>query len=143
MSSDGGLRALYRQYLKGWQLTAVESPITSPGVPDTEYCSLLGHTGWIENKKTNAWAVKIRTLQVGWISRRARLGGRVFIAVRRMSKGKDQADELWIIRGQAVEILADQGLRAVAKEDVLLRSYDRGPASWEWDQVAKILQRFN
>jgi hypothetical protein len=135
--SDGGLRALYRKHLPGFQLTAIESATTSPGVPDTEYCSPYGTQGWIENKRSDAWAVTIRPLQVAWISRRARLGGRVFIAVRRLTKGgpKTQAaDELWLIHGRAVEALCDGGLRAV-RSDFVLCVQSGGPEAWDWGAI--------
>ena len=143
MSTDGGLRALYRKHLPGWQWTSSESGLTSPGVPDSEFCTPSGVTGWIENKTTTGWAVKLRELQVGWIDRRARLGGRVFVAVRRISPGgprSSPADELWIIPGHAVKDLCDGRLNKMRANQVTTIQY-AGPEAWNWDTVKGCLEK--
>jgi len=162
--SDGGLRVEFRHRMPTWQWTSIESPLTAPGAPDSEYCAPGGGQGWIEFKATHAWAVKFRPLQPGWISRRARLGGSVFVAVRRVREalgvgvrgegrlgpgegakaalgpsegrlGPNGVDELWLYAGGDVVALAGGGLRAVQPLGV----WAGGPRKWDWAQVAEIL----
>lgn len=130
---DGGLRRELRARLPGWQFTHVESPTTAPGCPDTEFCAPGGAQGWVECKRTAAFTLTFRPLQVGWIERRTRLGGRVFVAVRRLTlKG---ADELWIYPGEKVRALVDRGLRVLP-----LGCWAGGPAAWDWEEVGNNLQ---
>jgi hypothetical protein len=130
--ADGGLRPLFRAHLPGWQLTAVETGATSPGTPDMEYCAPGGAQGWIENKMTRGWTVSFRPLQPGWISRRARLGGRVLVAVRRLS---GPADELWLVDGGHVLTLQERGLRGTP----VLGRWAGGPVGWDWGEVGRML----
>ena len=126
---DGGLRPLFRKKLSiGWQWTTIETGATTGGVPDAEYCTRGGAQGWIEFKACSGWRPTIRPLQVSWIARRARLGGRVFIAVVR------ERTELWLIGGQNVVALADQGLRASGG-----LTFHGGPQRWDWKEIAKVL----
>ena len=130
---DAGLRRELRSHLNMWQWTHIESPTTAPGCPDTEFCSTGGVSGWIECKRTSAWALKFQTLQPGWISWRARLGGRVFIATRRY---RPDADELWLHRGADVITLAQGGLRAAEPLGV----WGGGPARWGWGEIGRALE---
>jgi hypothetical protein len=134
MKSDGGLRALERQYLVGAQWTSIETGGSAHGVPDMEYCYPRGKQGWLENKMTHGWAVKIRPAQVGWIEWRVRMGGTVFVATRRINAAS-RADELWVHHGRDVEALQDHGLRGA---EPLLRSLG-GPAGWDWEAFKNIL----
>jgi hypothetical protein len=124
---DGDLRAIFRRKLPHFDWTSVESGGTGRGIPDSEYCH-EGATGWVEFKQTDGWAVKIRAEQVGWIMRRWRHGGRVWVAVRRRS------DELWVVPGDAAVQLKGHGLRAVPSEH-----WSGGPGSWDWERVAYLL----
>lgn len=133
-SPDDGLRPLIRANIPAAQWTTVETGQTSGGVPDLEFALAGGITGWVECKATQAWAVKFRPGQPGWISRRARLGGLVWIAVRRRV-GRTSDDELWITHGEGVMEVARRGLRA----GVPWRRWDGGPRSWNWDEVAQVL----
>lgn len=135
MSTDGDLRILFRRHIVGhW--TPVETAGTVGGVPDHNFL-VGGAEGWIENKQTHAWAVGMRPLQVGWLDRRAREGGRAFVAVRRW-KRPDGADELWLIGAEGAKSLADSGLRGVAPP-VLRGRWSGGPSSWDWSEVRRIL----
>jgi hypothetical protein len=69
---------------------------------------------------------------VAWLSRRARLGGRCFVAVRRLNRG---GDELWLYPGSRVVELVERGLRS----DNLLGRWEGGPGRWDWDKVAEVL----
>lgn len=129
---DGGVRLLLRKHMPTAQWTAIETGATAAGVPDSEYCFPGGIAGWVEAKRSWAYAVKIRPAQVAWIGRRSRLGGRVHVAIRRTNKS---ADELYLVPGRDVVVLRDEGLTA--------RDYwpmwVGGPARWDWEAVQKIL----
>jgi hypothetical protein len=128
---DGGLRQLERQYLPTFHLVSIETPMTGSGVPDMNYC-IDGVEGWIENKMTRAWAVKLRVEQIGWIMRRTRAGGNVWIAVRRMVT---MDDSLYLFAGSQVKTLADRGMKN-AKHALCTSG---GPARWDWQAVARLL----
>lgn len=130
--SDGGLRALFRKHITvGVQWTSIESSVTGGGIPDSEYCFEGGISGWVEHKKADHWAVpslKARPLQIAWIARRARLGGRVWIAVRRAQ------DELWLVHGRGVAELAQDGLKRLPDNLIAYRGVG-GERRWNWDEV--------
>src|SRR4051812_1390886 len=104
---DGGLRKLFREHVPGdW--TSIESGSTSGGIPDSNFCipvarrGYLAVEGWIEFKQTKGHAVTLAPAQVGWISRRVRNGGRVWIAVRQQAPAgprREARDALWLIPG--------------------------------------------
>jgi hypothetical protein len=123
---DGGLRQVFRQKLPGhWQ--SIESGSTGGGIPDSNYC-INGIEGWVEFKKTNGWAVRMRPAQVGWIFKRSLHSGRVWIGVRR----KD--DELWLVPGSMVRTLAEEGLK-----DLSVDVWNGGPARWDWTAILSRL----
>lgn len=136
---DGGLRSLFRDYVPADWCT-VETGMTAQGVPDSNFCA-QGVEGWVEYKQTTGWAVTLRTEQIGWITRRCRAGGRVFIAVRRRTLGgarTEAADELWLCRGSYAPDLKLNGLRE-APQDALLGRWTGGPSRWDWPAVREIL----
>jgi hypothetical protein len=134
---DGGLRAEFRSRFHGYQWTSIET-FTLPGVPDSEYCSPQGAQGWVEFKRATAWKVTFEPFQPAWIDRRARYGGRIWVAVRRKPPAKRWAglDELWMIPGSEVLRLAHEGLR-VFNNSYIMGSI--GPASWNWELVEQAL----
>jgi hypothetical protein len=127
VSIDGGLRQIFRTKFRDYQWTSIETGAVSPGTPDAEYCAPGGLSGWVEFKKTSGWKVEFRPLQVPWIHRRARLGGRVFIAVRR------KKDELYLISGADVLELEEKGV----KNFVPIAGV--GSRNWDWNEVEQIL----
>ena len=135
---DGGLRTEFRNRFFGWQWTSIET-FTQPGVPDSEYCSPDGDQGWIEFKRTVGWAVTFEPFQPAWIDRRARYGGRVWIAVRRVPSAKRWAgmNQLWLIPGKMVLDLAHQGLKPFGEEHMMGAL---GPASWNWGLIEAKLR---
>jgi hypothetical protein len=138
--SDGRLRALFVANLPDAHWQPIETWSTGQGVPDSEYCFPGGASGWIENKRTEHWAVKFETFQPAWIERRVRTGGRVTIAVRRVAVGGPRtapADELWLVAGRDVFRLRDGGLRAPGL--VPLGRFQGGPARWDWAIVRRLL----
>jgi hypothetical protein len=116
--------------------TPVETGGTIQGVPDSNYCFNNGIEGWVEFKLTHGWAVKIREMQIGWLTRRSLKGGRCSIAVRRhswsASDGAVVADELYLIRGSEANSLAQEGLRGRI-------CHSGGPSNWPWRQVKEFL----
>jgi Holliday junction resolvase len=130
MAIDGGLRTKFHQNCIGdWQ--AIETGIIASGVPDSNFC-INGIEGWIEFKQTSANAVGMRPEQVGWILRRCRAGGRVYIAVRHKHEGGPRkgppVDRLLLFHGTQAKELKDIGLKTQ-------HIYE----GWNWKEVADIL----
>jgi len=138
MAIDGGLRQLFRAHLPAWHWTSIETGSTGRGIPDMEYCAPGGVTGWLELKHTAGYAVALAPEQVAWLTRRARAGGRAFIAVRRRAPAGPRrgaaCDELYLVAGAAAAGLKAQGLGAVAHD-----TWAGGPAKWDWDAIAQLL----
>lgn len=141
--ADDGLRALLQKHLprSRYLWTVVETGGTHSGVPDSYYVDREGDgaMGWIESKATDGWAVEVRPHQVAWIRTHVEAGVRVLVAVRARGKGSSNGlgDALWIIKGNGIEALQEQGLR-LAEEHVLLRCYG-APRSWDWLAVTHCL----
>lgn len=138
MSRDGGLRSLFQRAFPEAHWQAIETWSTGQGVPDMEFCFKGGKSGWIENKLTSANAVDIRSEQVGWIERRVRVGGRVFIAVRKFCKAgprRAAADELHLFHGRDVRAIFLRGL--VGAEPMAM--YENGPANWDWPEIRRLI----
>lgn len=139
--SDGGLRQLFSSNLPDAMWQGVESWSTGQGVPDAHFCFPGGISGWIENKRTQAWSVDMRKEQVAWLERYVRKGGRCFIVVRRQTsagprKGK-AVDELWLFHGAAARGLLLTGLEGEGRSR--LGCWPGGPANWDWGQVRALL----
>jgi hypothetical protein len=139
---DGGLRQLLRQNIPRAHWVPIETGGTGRGIPDMNYC-LDGAEGWIEGKQTSGWTVDLRPEQVAWLERRARAGGRVLIAVRRVCAPGPRrvgADELWLLRGSQARMAKTLGLRGATPEgELLLGVWSGGPARWDWDEVCAHL----
>ena len=139
-SPDDGLRAELHSHLRaGWHWQAVETGGTGLGIPDSNFCGPGGAEGWVECKATEAWSLSLRTEQVGWLCRRAHVGGRVWIATRRRHDGGvirgAAVDELWLHWGGWARELEAGGLRAVEPAGV----WSGGPSGWDWSGVAEVL----
>jgi hypothetical protein len=140
--SDGDLRKKFQQFLPQFHWQSVETWSTGQGVPDANYCG-FGHEGWIEFKFTSGWKVDMRAEQIGWIERRVRAGGKVFVAVRRKHLGslkRKPEDELWLFSGDAARYLAKGRLDAVPPGFVHGK-WSGGPSGWEWPDVRENLLR--
>ena len=137
---DGGLRSLFRKHLPQVDWQSIETPMTGGGVPDANYC-VDGCDGWIEHKKTDGWAVEVKTAQVGWIERRIRHGGRVLVAVRRMLPAGPRrgpaVDELWLFPGGAIRAVRDRGLK---NGGPVIGQWGDGPARWDWRAVLEAMR---
>ena len=102
---------MFHQKVERCHWTAIESGLTSRGIPDSHYC-LEGASGSFEYKKCAHWRVSMRPEQVGWIERQLRSGGRVFIAVKRAD------DEVWLLHGRAARHIKVDGLRTLPKHSI-------------------------
>jgi hypothetical protein len=140
MAGDGGLRPLFRKFIPWIHWQSVETGGTGLGVPDSNYCG-RGVEGWVEYKWTAGWAVTLSPEQVGWHCRRARAGGRTFIAVRRRcppGPRRAGADELWLLHGRFAPDLRSGGLRSAPPGSVV-GCWPGGPARWDWEAVGVAL----
>lgn len=132
---DGNLRALERQHLPRLHWASIETAMTGGGVPDMNYCGDCAE-GWVENKQCTGWKPAFRVEQIGWILRRKRAGGRVFIATRRQNVARGViSDELYLTDGAHVALLASDGLQAVPH----LLTSSGGPARWDWPAMQRHL----
>lgn len=140
--TDGNLRKLFQRNLPEAHWQAVESFSTGQGMPDANYCFPGGAEGWIENKATSGWTVDISPHQVAWHERRARMGGRTFIAVRRQALAGPRrgaaTDELWLFQGSQTRELAQNGLKGPNP----LGIFKGGPSNWDWLFIKFTLSAF-
>lgn len=142
MATDGGLRQIFRKHLPDFHWQGVETGSTGRGIPDDNYCC-RSVEGWVEGKATSGNKIDMRPEQVGWIERRRRAGGRVFIAVRRQTQTGPRrgpaTDGLYLFPGEEARALADNGL--LGSKPILVCA--GGPASWPWDQIRSCLLDFD
>ena len=143
MSDDGDLRPLFRAHMPHFDWNSVETGATGGGVPDSNYCC-GGVEGWIEFKQTTGWTVPLRPVQVGWILRRTRHGGRVLVGLRqRASPGpqREARDRLWLLAGSSARELKQMGVSDHQRLPVgtVLNWWDGGPAGWDWAAVSDML----
>lgn len=144
MSIDGGLKQLLRKHIPTFDWQGIETGGTGRGIPDMNYCH-HGVEGWIECKATDGWVVDLRPEQVAWMMRRHRAGGRVWILVRQRGAARGDAkarDVLWLAPGsRAIDC---RTLPRLFPDDTteqtpwVLRC-ERGPSSWNWDLITKLL----
>lgn len=147
MTIDGGLRKLFQQNLPEAHWQAIESGGAGLGIPDMHYCFPGGVSGWIEMKQTKANAVIIRPEQVAWAQRYARVGGRIWFAVRQKDmagKRKEAMDNLWLFRGQYAGKVKELGLETLSwigdfEDDAAYWYWTGGPAKWKWDEIKAVL----
>lgn len=141
MTIDGGLRPLFKRNLTklGWDFQAIETGGTGQGIPDANAC-LNGHEAWLEFKVTSTNAVGLRPEQVGWIERRTRHGGRVFICIRQTTtegprKGEAR-DALIIVAGRSAQVLAQYGLDTMLVPRLVFPVIK----NINWEFVSRVLQ---
>lgn len=135
---DDGLRRLFHTNLRSFHWQAIESGLTGGGIPDSNYC-IAGIEGWVEHKSTGTNKVPIAPDQVGWHLRRARAGGRTFIAVRHRHAGGPRlgppVDRLYLYQGVKAKELLLTGLI-----NRPLDYWSGGPSVWDWEKVAFLLR---
>lgn len=127
---DGGLRQLFRKGLPKFHWQSVESPFTGKGIPDSNYC-FNSVEGWVEHKRAEGTRVKFKVEQIGWHLRRARAGGRTFIAVR---KRTGKIDDLYLYRGRDIKDVVANGILAKP-----LFKTSGGFAGWDWAKIERLL----
>ncbi len=136
MALDGGLWPVIKANLKDWHFQRIETGGVGNGVPDLNGC-YIGNDIWIELKWTDGWKPIIRSEQVAWAERRARAGGRVFLAVRRKCDAGPRrivADELWVYRADGFRRVSLTGLKD--NPPVLLCT--GGPREWNWSAIHEL-----
>jgi hypothetical protein len=136
MSTDGGLWQEFKSHLKWWDWQRIESGLTGSGIPDLNGCC-MGHDIWVELKWTDGWKPGIRSEQVGWAERRARAGGKVFLAVRRRCEAgvrRAAADELWVYGSDGARLVLDGGLKGKAPRLM----FTGGPSKWDWSALNEL-----
>lgn len=138
VARDGGLRPMFREHMRDFHWTSIETGSTGRGVPDSNYCAPGGVEGWVEYKQTKTDAVALRPEQVAWLVKRSTAGGRCFVAVRQWYDGprKGKADRLYLFDGAYARHLLVNGLKHHTSwcGRWALMGYD-GPRCWEWDKV--------
>lgn len=137
---DGGLRSEFRKHLPRFHWQSIESGLTGGGIPDANYC-YAGKEGWVEYKLSDTFPRLSHPLspdQIGWLERRHRAGGRVFIAVRYRHSGGPRlgvpVDRLYLYSGSAARSVALQGLSVAP-----LARFEGGPSRWGWPKILEIL----
>lgn len=123
---DGGLRQLFRANLRQAHWNSVETGGTAQGVPDSEYCFPGGPCGWVEFKQIRGWVVPLRPAQIGWLTRRSRMGGRCWVAVRKEGT-------LWLVPGSEAAAIREVGMRGITPVG------EGGPSEWDWAEIAEQL----
>jgi len=78
---DGNLSDLLKRHLPSWHWVRIESAGTATGIPDLNGCK-AGVEVWIECKRLIGKKVDLSAFQATWLERRARVGGRTFVAAR-------------------------------------------------------------
>lgn len=140
MSVDDGLRAIFRENIRGCHWQSIESPLTGSGCPDSNFC-MEGVERFVEYKATDTWTVSFRPMQVGWHLARHHHGGVSFIAVRRRHAGGPRKgpaqDQLYLFLGKDAEMLRDHGLTPAGPS--ALGVWNGGKGKWDWDRVRALL----
>jgi hypothetical protein len=133
---DAGLRPLFTKHLPQVDWCPIESHMNG-GVPDMNGC-YQGTEFWIEFKQTKQrnGKIKFRPLQPGWINRRVRNGGHVWVAIRHQPPGSGR-DDLHLIHGTHVVDLVRVGLSRVPAAG----GWGDGPTNWDWSSVLYCLIR--
>ncbi len=135
---DDGLRDLFKDNLPRVHWQKIELGYGGAGTPDHNGCHESSEF-WVEYKATDAHACPLESEQVGWILRRRRAGGRVFVITRRRHTGGPKlgppVDELWVHEGDDAAVLRAEGLQAAP---VVLHC-EGGPTQWDWTSILDVL----
>lgn len=137
--SDGGLGTLFQKHLPTYDWQRIESGGTGGGIPDLNGCK-DGIECWIENKFIRSGEkICFETEQPGWIERRIRHGGRVFICVRRLVPAGPRrgaaVDQVRLYKGDSVRALMEH-----PGEVVPLVCGVGGPTGWPWVSIGQALR---
>jgi hypothetical protein len=149
--SDQGLPEIFRDRMPQVDWQRIETGAMGPGTPDLNGC-LGGTEVWVECKATFGWTLASLTPQQNaWLSRRSRKGGRCFVAVRQLGRGRltraetggriRKRDSLWIFSAEASKNLLDGIALDAVPPDLLLGWFEGGPANWDWKRIERVLFR--
>ncbi len=108
MASDGGLWKVVKRQMPGIHWQRIETQMTAAGVPDVNGC-YQGREVWIELKHVPA-GLLIRSLsafQCGWMLKRAKYGGNVWLLVRYTKTG----DQCWLYHAGQIKAVKEGGMR--------------------------------
>lgn len=147
---------MFREHIPEAAWTSVETGGTAKGVADSNYLFSVGIEGWIEYKATRGagMAVTFKPGQAAWLQRRARMGGRSWVAVRRAAPATGlfaAMDELWLVPGAWAIELDHHGLDWVSRRwhemdgwavhrGRLGGRWAGGVSSWHWGEVERALR---
>lgn len=101
-----------------------------------------GVEGFLELKQTPGYTVTLNPYQVGWIARRVRNGGRVYIAVRQQAVAgprREARDVLWLIPGRHAVLAREGGLRGLDTLPGVLVWHHGPTRGWDWQAIARAL----
>jgi hypothetical protein len=135
MSTDGGLPKVISDNIPEAHWVRVESGTVASGTPDLNGC-LNGREVWVECKAATGWTVRVRPVQVGWMERRERAGGRCLVAVRR---NKMDEDVLWLMRAGAARVLLEGTKLHLVPADLIICIQSGGPSQWFWDGIREAM----
>lgn len=141
---DGGLRPTFHNNLKaGFHWQAIETGGTGLGIPDSNFSHPRCGDRWVEFKATSGWTIDLSPAQIGWHRRRARYGGKTFVAVRRHHDGGPRkghaVDELWLYRGAAAALLKERGIRGSEDMPYFIGVWAGGESRWAWQEISAAL----
>jgi hypothetical protein len=127
---DGGLLQLFRKHLPEFHWQSVETWSTGQGVPDVNYCH-ANVEGWLELKRVTGWRITVSPEQIAWAERRARAGGRVFLACRRI----ESPQRFWLFRG--IDARSIGSLQEPNPSPLV--TAEGPPGSWPWPLISTWL----
>lgn len=131
MKIDGGLRSTFREHLPLVHWVPVETGLTMSGVPDHNGCYASSEF-WVEYKNAPTGRIKknkTTPFQISWHERRARSGGRTFLAAR-------WGEAIHLYRGEDIRVIYTEGL---GRTDLALLIGHGGPSKWNWEAILSIL----
>jgi hypothetical protein len=132
MTTDAGLPHLIQTNLPLVDWARVETWAVGPGMPDLNGC-YLGQDVWVECKATYGWMVsRVRIPQVAWLERRARAGGRCWVAVRQRGSRRDS---LWLLGPGAARLLREKVRLDELPPTLVHQVWEGGPKAWPWEKV--------
>lgn len=131
---------MFKDHMPKFDWQVIENSLGSDGVPDHNACG-EGVEFWVEYKLTKSNKVDFRPGQPGWIHRRWRHGGRVWIAIRYRHDGGPvlgpPVDDLILVYGGHVRELVQSGLRL--DPSLISGRWRGGPRRWPWADVQRML----
>jgi len=121
---------LLKRHLPSWHWVRIESAGTGAGIPDLNGCK-AGVEVWIECKRLiGGKKVDLSAFQATWLERRARVGGRTFVAAR-------DNETFLLFSGARASELRMFGVKPVS----VLFSRIGGMRDEDWSEVERCLTK--